>query len=411
MSASHVSLPCLDVLAKHPWVAYAGPFPFPSGTPSAQRVKGVAQAIASEGLGVLVLAGYAPMESITEFIPAFALPGSIHYAGAAEYGRASPLTKLANLLWRGGRNTLAWLQSQKSLPKAVIAYSPVLSHWRRLRRWTQAHGIPLIADLADWYAPQQMQGGGLGPPYWAQQYTYRRQLRSADGIMGISSYVCDYYSRRGLQTLNVPPLVDVRSMPQREETDLSGSRVRLVYAGFPDRKDLLGVVLDAMQRVDPDGTQFEIDILGPKPDYVAQQWPSANRSNVRVHGRLQHDLVMHRVREADFSVLVRPDALYAKVGFPTKVVESLALGTPVLANLVGDLGHYLEDGANAVVAASPTVASLVTALQRCAQMRAQWPAMRQAAHATAERYFDFRAHAHSIARFIHQLGHRQPPSC
>jgi glycosyltransferase involved in cell wall biosynthesis len=360
-------------------------------------------------LAVFAIAGYEPPGQAGQFTPSQSLPATIHYAGAAEYGRVSGLRKLANLLWLGGRRTLQWLNPQKSRPHAVIAYSPVLSHWRRLRRWTRAHGIPLIADLADWYSPQQMQGGRLGPPYWAQQYTYRRQLLGADGVLGISSYVCDYYKQRGLWTLKVPPLVDVQSLACRPEPMRADGPVRLVYAGFPDRKDLLGVVLEAMRLVDPDCAGFEIDIVGPQPQYVMKLWPLASRPNVRVHGRMPHEQAMRYIREADFSVLVRPDELYARAGFPTKVVESLGLGTPVVANEVGDLGEYLEDGTSAVIATAPTALSFAAALKRCANMRTRWPEMRKAARKCAERRFDFRAYADSIVRFIRQAAERSRP--
>ena len=36
-------------------------------------------------------------------------------------------------------------------------------------------------------------------------------------------------------------------------------------------------------------------------------------------------------------------------GFPTKVVESLALGTPVITNLTSDLGFCVFDGRNGVI--------------------------------------------------------------
>jgi glycosyltransferase involved in cell wall biosynthesis len=44
---------------------------------------------------------------------------------------------------------------------------------------------------------------------------------------------------------------------------------------------------------------------------------------------------------SDFSIILRENKRYAVAGFPTKFVESIACGVPVIANKVGDIEAYI----------------------------------------------------------------------
>jgi hypothetical protein len=67
-------------------------------------------------------------------------------------------------------------------------------------------------------------------------------------------------------------------------------------------------------------------------------------------GRIPRPQVLEELSKADFTVLMRSEEQrYAKAGFPTKFVESLATATPVIANSTSDLGMYLKDGENGYV--------------------------------------------------------------
>ena len=72
-----------------------------------------------------------------------------------------------------------------------------------------------------------------------------------------------------------------------------------------------------------------------------------NQNMIRCMGRVPRPVVLQTLQETDFTVLIRDASLrYAKAGFPTKVVESLMSGTPVICNLSSDLDEYLVDGEN-----------------------------------------------------------------
>ena len=113
--------------------------------------------------------------------------------------------------------------------------------------------------------------------------------------------------------------------------------------------------------------------------------------NMNICGRLSHKEAIKIVRESDYTVLFRDANLrYAKAGFPTKIVESLACGTPVVCNLSSDLAMYLTDEGNSIIAEGYSVQDVKNALERAiATSRDVMSKMRVNARATAENCFDY----------------------
>ena len=66
-------------------------------------------------------------------------------------------------------------------------------------------------------------------------------------------------------------------------------------------------------------------------------------------GLIPHSQVKREIAKANFTILVRPDRRSSHAGFPTKLAESFACGTPVILNLTSDMNLYLKDMKNAVI--------------------------------------------------------------
>jgi glycosyltransferase involved in cell wall biosynthesis len=117
---------------------------------------------------------------------------------------------------------------------------------------------------------------------------------------------------------------------------------------------------------------------------------------------LSHDASMKLVREADFSLLLRHDARYSRAGFPTKFVESFAVGTPVIANLTSDLHHYLKDGETGFVCKGPTSEDLELALKHALTLtQEQHSNMRALSRSVAAEAFDYRSYVTPLSNFLY----------
>ena len=66
-------------------------------------------------------------------------------------------------------------------------------------------------------------------------------------------------------------------------------------------------------------------------------------------GYCSSEVVQKAIEEASFSILIRNKTRSNMAGFPTKLAESIVLGTPVITTDVGDVSRYLTDGKECII--------------------------------------------------------------
>ena len=313
----------------------------------------MAQTICASGLAVKVAAGNQPASRLLSL--ASSSPSSttgVYYQGLGEYDRTwSVYQKAAQMMWGFGRRATSWLDEQSSRPCAVFCYGTHLPLLSRLRRWCRSHNVPLICDVVEWYDHSQVLGGRFGPLYWLNEYSLRRVVPQCNGVIVISSLLSDFYQRHGIPVVRIPPTADLQEQFfQTIARNDARQRIELVYSGVPGkRKDSLGNAIHGLAMVDPEARHFRLRIVGPSEKWIRRMVMGLPLKGVECLGHQSHRQTLEVVGDSDFSVLLRPRKRFADAGFPTKVVESLACGTPVICNLTSDLGDYIRHGIEGVV--------------------------------------------------------------
>jgi glycosyltransferase involved in cell wall biosynthesis len=386
-----------------PRVAYVGPVAFPEGGAAARRILGISQSLREAGYEVLIGSGQLPKPGVSEPEDFEGFP--VYSLGERTGEHLPTILKHLSYLTMG-RNTRSWLGTLDPKPTAVILYAGYSAYFSRLLPWCERNDIPLIFDAVEWYDPASVPGGKYGPYRWSFELAMRYFCVRCKHIIGISSLLQNYYKERGCETVRVPPTLDVQAVPSPSTTSREDV-VTIGYAGTPGKKDGFDSMLEAILRADPEGKRLRFRVAGVTPEQVLKYPAIASRGltslppSVEALGKVPHSEAVALIREADFSVLVRPLMRYAMAGFPTKVVESLAMGTPVICNLSSDLGMYLHDGQEAIVCADHSAESLTEAFKRALELSpAQRQAMRASARACAENSFDFRNFSAPLADFM-----------
>lgn len=389
------------------WIAYVGPFPFPWGQAGSRRICGMARSLSEAGRIVVVGSGDAsPAECVA--LNEGELEGSVEYIGLGESPSkdASIVKKSIQIFYAWGARTVAWLEAQPVKPSHVFVYGGSAQYILRLLPWCRRNSVKLIADVVEWYDPKQMTGGILGPFNVSAKLALRYLYPKCDGIVAISRLLADHYQSEGCPVVRIPPTLDVLASGVKERpAGDDPKKVTLVYAGTPGKKDLLSNVIEGVSRVDPQGSRLKLLVLGPSVEQVRESLNSAAiPMAVQVLGRVPQSEVATYIGQADFSVLLREPLHFANAGFPTKFVESMTNGTPVIANLTSDLELYLQDGVEGLICADHTVQAFVDVLNRALDLSMeQRLMMRTAARQQAERSFDFRVYAGELAQFLDRV--------
>jgi glycosyltransferase involved in cell wall biosynthesis len=111
--------------------------------------------------------------------------------------------------------------------------------------------------------------------------------------------------------------------------------------------------LEAVSRV----AGIRLLVAGDGPEREAMERLASDR--VRFVGPLPRDEVLRLFRAADASLLSS-----TWENFPHTVVESLAVGTPVIATAVGGVPEVVKDGENGLLVASGDADALAAAIER-----------------------------------------------
>lgn len=388
-----------------PLIVYAGPVAFPQGGAAARRILGNALSLIAAGFAVEVWTGAKAAPGAAE------LPQGLTVRTLGErHAEGSPrlFKHLAYCLI--GRGLVRALRAEARPLAAVVLYSGYTPYLWRLLAWSRRSGTPVAFDAVEWYDPPHPLRWLVDPYYWNTEFAMRRLAPRVNNAITISRHLEAHFSRRGCHTVRLPPTLDVAAVKADTAARPADAPLVLSYTGSPGHKDRLGALLAAFAQLGEAGVPLRLHVAGIGEAAllaladVRAHGVRALPANVLLHGSLSHAAALALTREADFSVLLRPPARYAKAGFPTKVAESLACGTPVFGNLTGDLGHHLRDGETAILVPAIDTPSVLTGLRRLLSLpRGALAPMRAAARAEAEAAFDYRATVPALAGFVANL--------
>jgi len=294
--------------------------------------------------------------------------------------------------------------------QAIIVYHGCAPLLLALRRFCRRRRVALIADCTEWYSPSHITGGPFGPFRWDCELRLRWLQKRTDGVIVVSSYLQEYYESAGIPTLRVPPLVDLeeRKWDVLPAARIDSDTLTLTYGGTPGRKDLIGNAIRALPGLRQEGIPVRLKLLGPSREAVERLLNDVvvvqeTRTSVECLGQVPHEEVPQQLATADFSILQRPDERFAHAGFPTKVVESLSSGVPVLANPTSDIARYIRDGEEGLLLRDCTTPAFCEGVRRAWRLpRECRGAMRVAARRRAEVAFDYRRHVSRLDEFLQQ---------
>jgi len=177
-----------------------------------------------------------------------------------------------------------------------------------------------------------------------------------DGLLVMTNPLKYFFNAIGVnenKTLVVPQIIDMtRFEVTNNENSLFYMNEYIAYAGsLKDSKDGILLLVKAFLLVKEkyssvklfiagDGTKAEIEVL----ESLIKRLDLSE--NVRLLGRLSSEEIPYFYAGAEILVSCRPTSFQAEYGFPTKIVEYLASGRPIVTTATGDLAKHVLDKVN-----------------------------------------------------------------
>lgn len=256
-------------------------------------------------------------------------------------------------------------------PEGIVFYNYQAISFLKSLMYCKKRKIWTISDVTEWYLAE---GNILFRIIKQLDTSVRMRIlnKRADGIIAISSFLEKYYQNCGCNVVKIPPLIDKsdKKWCTTVERHHADDRIRLIYAGSTtDLKDNLSIVYNAVKRFP---NAFLLTIVGMEDEKVNGLIGNqgAERSFVQVCGRLPHQECLDLIKQSDFQIFIRPNNLVTKAGFPTKLGESFACGTPVITNASSNISDYLVDGKNGFLVEEVSEGSLAITLKKVLDVKA-----------------------------------------
>ena len=291
--------------------------------------------------------------------------------------------------------------------QAIIFYNYQSVCLQKALRYCKRNKIYSIVDITEWYLASKKNAVFFAIKQLDTAYRMCNLNKRADGIISISTYLTNYYRKCGYSSLiQIPPLIDTTEEKwKKSEEPQNKTKIQLVYAGSPgDIKDNFGIVLKNVRKF---SEKIELHILGvDKSKLIETLGKELSKKyfgeNVIIHGRVSHTECLEHIKKSDFQMFLRPENLVTRAGFPTKLGESFACGTPVITNLSSNIGDFLVDGKNGFVITELSDESVCETLKKTSELsREEIIGMKQ--YCSNIKCFDYRNYVNDVKVFFEKL--------
>lgn len=334
---------CKENISSHKkTVVYIGNFDRPDKSAAGKRVYGIAKILEELGYNIYLLGKENSFEDKVMY------SSNIFYYSFPKFSIIKP------------HSYIDWFERfllEKDIrPEFVIRYgSPSLAYFDfLLNKWGKKNKIPIIADVVDWLSSD---GKNLIFNIIKTIDTFLEKAifnKQCDGLIVISNYLMEYYTKCSKKYVIIPPLVE-HNLFSVFSKKVDNSKIKIIYAGCPfrkgieikktgkikDRLDLCILVISELSK------EFEIEfnIYGLTEEEYRIAFPKHKeliKSDAIVfHGKVPMKEVQKEISKSDYLLLVREKTRATMAGFPTKIVESLSCGTPVITTDTSDLKDYI----------------------------------------------------------------------
>lgn len=325
-------------------ILYIGGFEMPDKNAAAQRVLSIAKALRENGYDTQFY-GITQGEDTGGEVDGFRYEAYPHPNGT-----------IAWFNYALGKGIIDYIR--RVSPNYVFLYNYPAIAQERVIKYCNKHKIKTVGDITEWYRSTSL------PKRIDTYLRMKISNKHLDGVIAISRYLYNYYNGQCLTLL--PPLVDKAEIkwsiqPEKRQDE----KIHLVYIGTGSIKDRLDKIMKGIIQSGAD--KYHLDVIGiTELQYEEIYHQEVNSSNIDVvfHGRLPHQDALKFLMGADFQIFFRDFIRVNNAGFPTKFVESMSAGVPVITNRISNIEDYIRNGENSFMIEHPEEDEICEVLKR-----------------------------------------------
>lgn len=371
---------------------------FPFGVAISSRILNFCRLFRDAGYHVHVIA----MRSADKNI----LPGTVYEIEGIHYQIVTEKNPSSKESFIGSREFITVCDRYLSANKVEFVFMTSLTAmYKRIRKIIMAHMTKYYVEQCEWLDVSSYKFGYLDLRRLRTSQLRKNGFYHPNGIVSISRLLDEYYKSKNVRSVRIPTILDIQNT-DCHEWKKQDHKIHVVFAGTLGTKEQMTPIIGALASNIEFRERIQFDIYGPTKNMVLKNMGkdagffNKAGSSVVLHGRIPQDQVPAVYKQADYLIFVRPSRQSSNAGFPTKLAESMSVGTPVITNNTGDIGLYLNDGINGFLLPENTVEAVVSCFERIISLDGNMYAhLRKEARKTAEQYFDYRVYSDILVDF------------
>lgn len=284
-------------------------------------------------------------------------------------------------------------------PDAILVANPLTRFTAPALLAGWWYGIPVATIVADLTCSQ----AGQPPVSRLRNWLQTLMVRLSPGTIVFSSHTTTDF-RRGKPSMRMirPPASYLLDLPQPPAEPADHATY---FAGALSESAGVNLLLDAIPHVTDQTLEFWFSGRGPLEERLKHQ--AASDSRIRYFGFVSEEQYSKMLQQAAVLVNPRPSRLLEnRYNFPSKLMEYLAAGRPILSTATSDVAvHY---GSAVIVLGEETPEGLARGIERAVTASANERAALGARARASVEGVTWRTEAEKILAFIQTL---QVPSC
>lgn len=285
----------------------------------------------------------------------------------------------------------------------VLLYGDTWSILRDAIDRMRRAAVPIVADLNEWNL-----WNPLARMVLDQKLFRRFCVPKLSGIIGISVFWADYARHLG------KPMILLPAMGDDEFANLETPNMdvfNLVYVGVLFRRDLPQTMIEGVRLATRRGCNFRLIIVGrrnlfPEAKAILRQLVADPllRNRVEITGWIEQERLREVYRDAGAFLLLRGNDRESRASFPTRLLEFLASGRPVITSLTDDVALHFQHRHNAwLLPAGHEPEKLADAICHLAVHREEGIRIGRNGRDVANKNFCYRYHGQRLKEFLDGL--------
>lgn len=377
---------------------------FPYGGAATNRVLHIAKAITEGGIDteILITRGTEKRENIlNNQVYGFFEGVEFHYSSNNVIWPKNKLKKLFNTV-KGVKNSILRLLNKKEAYEVIISYGDyrlsVHAIYYLVAKLINKKFVYVVDEYPWAYIYKNKKVNII------DKFKIRIFYKLFDGLIVMTNKLKDYYSMFVLKSCKLfllPMTVDVRRFDGKQKKTNDNYIAYVGGEAEKYNKDGINVLIEAFSTIAPEFKNLKLYLIGNKNKTWLDEAAKYSLDNqIKFIGKVSPQLVPEYLNQAKVLVLARPANTQAEGGFPTKLGEYLASGTPVLATNVGEIKEYLEDESNIFLAEPGSSLSFAEKLDYILTNYDHAVKVGIKGRKAAQEIFDYRNYSNQLVNYI-----------